>query len=173
MSSLLIRGTTLKSFKTFCNKSGQMVVEAKFRASWSDTVCSTMGWVDKTEGIGNANLEGKLFGISLSMEPNKPALKDYRFDISINQVAKFKHVVAVEEGEVVGRHLEFVASSTAEDAHQVLYEYAKHLGPGEDIGQAKIQYAAEKQMKIGEDAEPPIAAEEAKPRGRKRDQAVQ
>lgn len=168
MSSLIIRGTRIMEYTGYCNNSGQHAVDFKCRANWSDTVCEGMGWAFEPKGFGNGSLEGKLFGINLIMEPNKKELKDYRFDIGISQVSKFKHIASVEEGDVVSRELEFVVTSVADDAAAVLKEYVQHCGPGDDRGQCRITYNAEEQQSLptGEGEEAPEANE--KVRGRKK-----
>lgn len=167
MSQLILRGTSIDHVKMHCSTNGQMTYEITCRAAWSDTVCREMHWTEEPQGFGNGNLDGKLFGINFILEPTGKQLKDYRFDIPISQVAKFKHVAKIKDGEVSGRELEFVVTSVAEDAPVVLSSYMAHCNPGDDRGQAKIVYNAEEQTKLGEDGKP---ADE-KPRGRRKEPA--
>jgi hypothetical protein len=172
MSTLLIRRTQVIEYTGYCNNSGQHCVEIKCRASWSDTVCEELGWEPDPKGFGTGALEGKLFGVNMILEPNSKNLKDYRFDIPISQVSKFKHIVKMEEGEVSGRELEFVITTVAEDAAAVLKNFVQHCGPGGDRGQCKIQYNSEEQQKL--DVEPEAEQTTSKPRGRQKSkEAVQ
>lgn len=163
MASLIIRGTKLMEFTGYCANSGQMTYELKCRAAWSDTVCEAMGWQKEPAGFGNGSLEGGLFGISMILEPSSKTLKDYRFDIAIGKVASFKHIAKTEDGDVVHRELEFVVTTTAEDAPVVFSRYMEKCCPGDDRGQAKIQYSEEEQQELGDEGAP---AE--KPRGRRK-----
>ena len=168
MSSMIIRGTRILEYSGFCNASGQFTVEFKCRANWSEPVCQEMDWTVEPHGFGNGNLDGCLHGINMILEPNKAALKDYRFDIGISKVDKFKHVARVKDGEVEGRELEFVVTSVADDAGAVVEAYIRHCGPGDDRGQARIQFNAEEQQTLptGEGNAAPEANE--KVRGRKK-----
>lgn len=160
MSQLITRGTALKEISAYCSENGQFTVEAKCRCSWSENVCNELGWTFNAEGFGNGSLEGKLLGISWIMEPNGKALKDYRFDLTINSVGKFRHILTKEDHH----ELEYVVTTVADDAIVVLSNYLAHCGPGEDLGQAKIVYNAEEQTTLGEGGAP---ADE-KPRGRRK-----
>lgn len=168
MSKLIVRGTQVLEYTGYCNNSGQHTVDIKMRADWTDKVCEAMGWAFEAQGFGTGKLEGKLFGISLAMEPNKEALKDYRYDISISQVSDFKHVANMKEGEIVGHNLEFTVTSVAEDATAVLKEYVQHCGPAGDLGQCRITYNAEEQMKIEAGTGDAAPEAEEKVRGRKK-----
>ncbi len=170
MASILIRGTRIKEATMYCSQSGQRTIDFTCRASWTDTVCDQFGWQKEPNGFGNGSLEGKLAAISMRMEPNSKSLKDYAFDIPVSSVHGFKHKAKTEDDTVTKRELEFIVTTTAPDAHDVLSLYLEKCGPAEDAGQAKIQYSPEEQMEIGEEGTP---EPDAKPRGRKRDQAVQ
>jgi hypothetical protein len=164
MSSLIVRGAKIEDASIYRSKGGQLTVDVKFRASWSDVVCETMAWTKEPSGFGNGALEGQLFGVSMMLEPTSKNLKDYRLDIGISQVSKFRHLAKTEDGEVVSRELEFIVSTIADDAPAVISEYIRHCGPGDDRGQLKLTYSAEEQQTLGEEGAP---AEE-KPRGRKK-----
>lgn len=164
MSQLIIRGTRIIEFSGSVSANGQMTYEFKCRSTWSDVVCREMGWTEEPVGFGNGSLDGKLHGISMILEPSSKPLKDYRFDLAISQVGKFKHLAKVEDGEVSGRELEFTVTTVADDAHIVLDNYVRHCGPGDDRGQAKITFNAEAQQKLEEQPEGEI---EEKARGRK------
>ena len=167
MSSILIRGTRITDAKMYCSQSGQLCIDFTCRAAWSDTVCEEFGWQKEPNGFGNGSLEGKLAAISMRMEPNAKNLKDYAFDISVNSVHGFKHKAKTEEGTITKRELEFIVTTTAEDAPAVLALYLQKCGPGEDAGQAKIQYSAEEQQELGEGGE--AAEPETKRRGRRKE----
>lgn len=174
MSKLVIRGTKIDDAKFYAASTGggAFTLEIKFRAAWSKPVCDQMGWNSQPDGFGNGKLEGKLTGISLSLEPNATNLKDYALDITIGQVDSFRHIAKTEDGEVTTREIEFVATASGENALKALHyiaTYVEHCGPVGDRGQCKITYNAEEQMEIEE--APPIVADE-KPRGRKKE-AVQ
>lgn len=164
MSQLIIRGTKITKINGFVSANGQMTYEFVCRASWSDVVCKAMCWTEEPIGFGTGALDGKLHGISMILEPSSKNLKDYRFDLSISQVGKFKHIAKIEDGEVSGRELEFAVTTVAEDAHIVLDNYLRHCGPGDDRGQARITFNAEAQQKLEEQPEGEI---EEKARGRK------
>lgn len=166
MSQLIIRGASLRetTFKA-TKKSGQMTTEATFRASWSKPVCKEMGWTEEPTGFGNGMLEGKLTGISMTMQPNDKKLKDYAFDISINSVGQFKHVILTDKDrEGTREELQFVVTTVAEDAHAVFFQYMKMCNPAEDRGEVRITFSAEEQMELEEEEPEP----EAKPRGRRK-----
>lgn len=175
MSQLTIRGCAIRKATQRCSNEGAVVQEIHIEADWSETVAEEMKWTPKPEGFGNGALTTKLSGHKMMMEPNSGKLKDYRFEIGIDQADSFKHVAVMEEGEVTGHKLRFRVKTTAEDVHLVLNEWFKNVGPSDSLAQCKITYSADEQMKIGEAAtdgfvEPP--AETEKPRGRKRE-AVQ
>jgi hypothetical protein len=164
VSQLIVIGTKIEEFTGFCSANGQMTYEFKCRSAWSDVVCREMKWTEEPLGFGNGNLDGSLYGINMILEPNKAALKDYRFDLPISKVSKFKHVASIKDGKVSSRELEFVVTTVDETTPQVISLYISKCYPGDDRGQAKIVFNAEEQPKLGENGKP---AEE-KPRGRKR-----
>lgn len=170
MASIIIRGTRIKDANMYCSNGGQLTFDVTCRASWSDTVCDQFGWQKEPNGFGNGSLEGKLAAISLKLEPSSKLLKDYAFEIPISSVHSFRHRAKTEEGTTTKRELEFIFTTTAPDAPQVLALYLEKCGPAEDAGQCKVAYSPEEQMEIGEEGEP---APEDKRRGRKKDQAVQ
>ncbi len=167
MSSLIVRGVSIEEFTGYCSKSGQMTYEFTCRAAWSDVVCRELGWTEEPVGFGNGNLEGKLHGVNLIMEPSDKKLRDYRFDVPISTVGSFKHRCKIEDGVVSNRELEFVVTTVAEDAASALNEYLKHCGPAGDRAQVKINFSAEEQTTLGEGGQPA----EDKPRGRKKEKA--
>lgn len=168
MSQLLLRGCRIEDYTGYCSTSGQGTIEIKLRAAWTDTVAREMGWAEEPTGFGNGNLEGGLNGISMILEPNKKDLKDYRLDIKISKVYKFKHRAKTEGGDVVTRELECVVTTNEEGVVSYIEQYVCRCGPGDDRGQCKIVFNAEEQMKI-EGTEP--AAEE-KTRGRRKESAA-
>ncbi len=172
MSQLIIRGAHIESYSGYVANNGQFTIEAKLRANWTEPVCSEMGWTVEPQGFGNGNLDGQLYGISMILEPNKQALKDYRLDIGIAKVDKFKHVAKVKDGEVEGRELEFVVTTCAEDAGAVLENYMRHCNPGDDRGQCKITYNAEEQQSLVE-GEEEVVAEKARGRRKAAEAGVQ
>jgi hypothetical protein len=171
MSKLTLRGTSIEEIKSWCATNGQRTVEIKCKAAWSEPVCEEMGWSFDPSGFGNGSLEGSLSAVGMIIEPADKQLEDYRFDLAISKVDKFKHVVETDEGDIVSRHLQFVVTTIADDALAVLDQWLKVCGPAEAKGQCQIRYEAEKQMELGEGGEP---AEEEAPepvvRGRKRGQ---
>jgi hypothetical protein len=168
MSQLTLRGTSIEEIKSWCATNGQRTVELKCKAAWTEPVCAEMGWMFDPSGFGNGSLEGALSAASMMLEPADKQLADYRFDISISKVDKFKYVIETKDGEVVSRHLSFVVTTIADDALTVLDQWLKICGPAEAKGQCKIRYEAEKQLELPTDAladAPPVPEQ---PRGRKR-----
>jgi hypothetical protein len=164
MSTLIIRGATLKEIKGKCSAGGQFIMSAKFRAAWTDTVCKEMSWTEEPSGFGNGKLDGELLGINMIMEPSAKNLKDYRIDIPISKVSKFRHIAKTEDGEITHRELEYVVTTIFDDAPVLLSNYLKHCGPAEDAGQCRITFNAEEQQKL--DIAP--AEESGKQRGRRK-----
>jgi|SRR5579885_5269 len=171
MANLIIRGVRLMEYCGYCNNNGAMVYELKCRAAWSVPVCEQMGWQKEPNGFANVGLEGKLYGISMVVEPNSKNLKDYRFDININLVGGFKHIAKTENENVVHRELEFVVTTSAEEAPMVFSNYMAHCCPGDDRGQAKINFSEEEQMDLDEGGDGEWDGAEKKPRGRKKQEA--
>lgn len=165
-NSILIRGARVLDANMYCSNSGQRTIDVTFRAAWTVPVCEHFGWQQEPNGFGNGSLEGKLAAISLKLEPSSKLLKDYSFEIPISSVHGFKHRAKTEEGTTTKRELEFIFTTTAPDAAQVLANYIEKCGPAEDAGQCKVAYSPEQQMEIGEEG----AAEEAETprRGRKK-----
>ncbi len=176
MSKLIIRGVEIEDFKCYAASSGggTFTMEIKCRADWTKEVCNAMDWNYEPNGFGNGKLEGKLFGISMAMEPNAKTLKDYAIDISIGQVGSFRHIAKTEEGAVTKREFEFVATAAGEHALKALpfiTSYVEHCGPAGDRGVCKITYNAEEQQTLT-DAEPE-AEEKVRGRRAKSAEAVQ
>lgn len=166
MSTLILRGATIEKTESYCSSAGQCTTEIHFEAAWSEPVCEQLHWTKEPEGFGNGSLDGQLAGISMIVEPNGKDLKDYRYEISIDTVGKFKHKASVKDNEVVDRSLTFIVTTTAEDAHLVLDKWLRMVGPSDSKAQVKVQYNAKQQMEL-----PAAEAEETpidKPRGRKR-----
>ncbi len=171
MSQLIIRGAHIQSYEVYCASNGQFTIEAKIRANWSDTVCREMKWTEEPQGFGNGSLDGGLAGISMILEPNKQVLKDYRLDVGISKVSKFKHVAKIKDGKVEGRELEFVVTTVADDAGAVLENYVRHCNPGDDRGQCRITYNAKEQKKLDDKQDNLLGTEpeaEMKTRGRRK-----
>ncbi len=184
MSQLILRGVTIVNV-TLAASSPKREIEIKCRATWSDTVCKQMEWTEEPKGFGNGGLEGKLFGVNMILEPNKKELKDFRFDIPISLVSKFRHIAKSEDGEVTNRELEFVVTSVDDEAPLVLDNFLKHVSVSDDAGQCKITYSAEVQETLGEGGQPadkdqptlgeggePAPTEIDKPRGRRKSAAA-
>lgn len=168
MSQLIARGVSIEDFKGYAAASGgAFTLEIKLRASWSKEVCESMGWTAEPSGFGNGKLDGKLFGVSMQLEPNAKTLKDYAIDIGVGQFDSFRHIVKTEDGDTTGHEFEFVATASGENALKALpyvATYVEKCGPAGDRGRAKLVYNAEEQQKL-EGVEPePID----KPRGRKK-----
>lgn len=172
MSQLIARGVKIEDFKGYAAATGgAFTLEIKFRAAWSKEVCESMGWTAEPAGFGNGKLDGKLFGVSLQLEPNAKTLKDYSIDIGVGQFDSFRHIIKTEDGDTTGHEFEFVATSSGENALKALpyvATYVEKCGPAGDRGRAKLVYNAEEQEKLpGTEVIP-----EDKPRGRRKE-AVQ
>lgn len=154
MSKITFRGATIDKYESYCSNAGQTTVEIHFKASWSEPVCETMGWTKEPKGFGNGSLDGKLAGISMMVEPNGAQLRDYRFDIRIDSIGKFKHVAKEKDGEVVDRSLTFIATTTDESAPLCLDKWLRAVGPSDSTAQVAATYNAEEQMDLAEDGEP-------------------
>lgn len=168
MSQLIVRGVKIESYKCK-SENPSLTYKIKCRASWSQTVCETMGWEKAPSGFGNGKLDGALLGISMSLEPNATTLKDYRFDIKISKVGSFRHLAKTEDEKTVRRELEFVVTTITDDAHVVLANYMAHCGPADDAGQMRIVYSAEEQEVLPGTTPEPID----KPRGRKKEKEAE
>jgi len=174
MSSITFRGATIKSYTSYCSTGGQRCIEIEFDAAWTKPVCNEMGWTEEPEGFGNGSLDGQLSATSMICEPNGKELKDYRFDTGVDKIGSFKHKAKVKDGEVVDRSLTFIATTTAEDAHEVLDKWLRMVGPSDSTAVVVVKYNAKEQLPLVDDKQATIpGAEPEKPRGRKKAQAVE
>lgn len=171
---MTLRGASVESVKAKCSTGGQRQVEIRMTAAWSDVVCREMQWIEVPTGFGKGALEGELAAVNIIWEPSDKRLLDYRFDMTISKVNKFKHVTETKDGEITSRHLQFVVTTIADDALEVMDQWLKFCGPAAAKGQCKIRYEAEKQLELGDGDAPPIAAEgDEKPRGRRGGKAAE
>jgi hypothetical protein len=159
MSQLIIRGARIREFKAY--PGAQRTVDVKMSAPWNETVCAEMGWEFKPQGFEGGNLEGKLLGVNLILEPGKKELDAYRLDVPISEVCDFKLKSKKDgEGNIGNRELEFTVVTAAAEAVSLLDNWMTHLG--EDIGQCKIVFNADEQPSLD------LGEEPAKPRGRRK-----
>lgn len=172
MSQLIARGVRIEEFKCYAGSSGgAFTMEIKLRAVWTKEVCENMGWTPEPSGFGNGKLDGKLFGVSMQLEPNAKTLKDYAIDISIGQFDSFRHIIITEDGDVRGHEFEFTATASGENALKALpfvATYIEKCGPAGDRGRAKLTYNAKEQQSLptGEGEEAPEANEKVRGRNK-------
>ncbi len=166
MSQLITRGARIMDASFYCGSNGTaLTLEIKMRAAWSEPVCREMHWDFTPEGFGNGKLEGSLNAVSLTLEPNDKKLKDYAIDIGVGLVSKFRHIAKTEDGDTVKREMEFVVTTSGENAAKALPSVATYVemcGPGDDRGQCKITYNAAVQETLpGTKSEPETAKKAA------------
>lgn len=172
MGSLIIRGAKIEDWLVYNNTTGQVAIDIRMRADWTDVVCKEMGWTEDPGGFKAGGLEGTLFGVSMLLTPagdGSMKVKDYELDVKISTVGKFKHIPETEGGKVIGRQIGFEVTSIDEDAIGTLFNWMKFVGPSAVLAQCKVTYSQEKQGTLGETAaDVPPAGGPEKARGRKK-----
>lgn len=165
MKSLILRGAVVDECLMYSTNTGR-VIEIKLHADWSEPVCEAMGWAADPEGFKGGNLDGKLFGVNLILEPSKKDLKDYRMDIPIGSVGAFRLKTTSKNGDQTGTELCCTITTQNEDAHEILNKWLIHVM--DNPAQAKINFSEETQQQLVEEPAP----SDGKQRGRRKEAAA-
>lgn len=170
-SQVIIRGALINQISAYVSKNGQRCVEIDIHADWTDTVCEAMGWEQAPAGFNKASVGESLYANAIIMTPNKPALKDYAFELSANKADSFKYVPKHDkEGNPSGAELRFKVHTTSDGALITIDNWMKNVNDT-DKGVCKVKYSEEKQQDLL-DAPPETEEGGESKRGKKREAAA-